>query len=213
MKKKGIAVLAVLCGLACAGCVLLYTQHVEARAALQRSEALERFGGDQVEVCVATRTIAAGETVDTSNVTTRLWLVDLLPEDPVMSLSEVAGVQASAPLVAGEVLVHARFDESHAAVALPAGLQAVGIELGVAQAVGGSLQVGNIVDVYASGASGTARIAENVLVASVMEGGSGRVAITLAVPPDRVEELIAATQAATLYLTLPAGQEEQGEGD
>lgn len=33
-----------------------------------RAEALERYGGDQVEVCVAKRDLAAGEVVDASAV-------------------------------------------------------------------------------------------------------------------------------------------------
>ena len=205
MKRKGTALVAIICGVACASFVLMFMQHVEANAAAQRSEALERFGGDQVEVCVATRTIAAGETVDTSNVATRLWLVDLLPEKPVTDLSDVAGVQANSPIVSGEVLSHARFDSSKDPLSIPEGLQAVGVELGAAQAVGGAVQAGNIVDVYAA-ANETARIASNVLVVSVLDGTSGRLAVTLAVPPEHVEELIAATQAATLYLALPAKQ-------
>ena len=202
-----MAVLALVCGIACAGSVFAYTQHVEAYAAAQRSEALERYGGDQVEVCVATRTIATGEVVDASSVTTRPWLVDLLPESPVTSLSEVAGMQTTSPILPGEVVSHARFEGSGDAVSIPSGLQVVGVELGKAQAVGGVLEAGALVNVYASGSGGTAAIAKNVLVAAVAEGSSGRVSVTLALPPEHVEELIAATQSATLYLTLPAQQE------
>ena len=207
MRKRGTTVLALLCGVACAACVLAYTQQVEASAAAQRTEALARYGGDQVEVCVATRSIAEGEVVDAANTTTRLWLVDLLPADPVTSLADVAGKQATSPIVAGEVLSHVRFDAAGSSVSVPAGLQAVGVELGSAQAVGGAISAGAVVDVYAAGASATTLIAANVLVAAVSDVASGRVAVTLAVDPDHVEEIIATTQTASLYLTLPA----QGE--
>lgn len=206
--RKGATLLAVVCGIMCALCVFAYTQHVEARAAADRTEALARYGGDQVEVCVATRTIAAGETVDASNATTRLWLVDLLPELPVTSLADVAGKQASTSIVAGEVLCQARFETEGVAVSVPSGLQAVGVELGSAQAVGGSVAPGAVVDVYASGQSGTALIARNVLVVAVADSAGGRVSVTLAVPPDHVEEIIATTQTAALYLTLPAKEGE-----
>ena len=209
MKKRSTVIAALLCGALCAGSVLMYTNQLEAQAEAQRSEALARYGGDQVEVCVATRAIAAGEVVDAANTSTRLWLVDLLPEDPITSLSEVAGMQATSSIVAGEVLSHARFVESGEYVAVPKGLQALGVELGSAQAVGGSVVAGDVVDVYATGASGAALLANNVLVAAIAELTSGRFAVTLALAPEQVEEVIATTQTANLYLTLPA----RGEGD
>ncbi|MBQ9069701.1 MAG: Flp pilus assembly protein CpaB [Eggerthellaceae bacterium] len=209
MKQRGVAILSLVCGIVCAACVFAYTQQVEASAAAQRNEALERYGGDQVEVCVATRAIAAGEYADATNTTTRPWLVDLLPEDPVTSLADVAGVQAASPVVAGEVLSHVRFSSSGPSVSVPAGLQAVGVELSSAQAVGGTLEAGAVVDVYAAGSSGTALIACNVLVVSAAEGAGGRSSVTLAVEPSNVEEVIATTQSAVLYLTLPS--KEEGE--
>ncbi|MBQ9021836.1 MAG: Flp pilus assembly protein CpaB [Eggerthellaceae bacterium] len=209
MRKKATTVIALLCGAICAASVFMYTQTVEARAEAQRSEALARYGGDQVEVCVATRDISPGEIADTSNTMTRLWLVDLLPDEPLTSLSEVAGMQATSLILAGEVLSHARFEGTSARVVVPSGLQAVGVELGSAQAVGGALDAGSLVDVYVVGSSGTSRIAQNVLVASLSEQGSGRFSVTLAIDPEKVEEVIAATQTATLYLTLPA----RGEGE
>ncbi len=209
MKKRSTVIAALLCGLVCAGSVFMYIGQLEAQAEAQRSEALARYGGDQVEVCVATRTIAAGEVVDAANASTRLWLVDLLPEEPVTSLAEVAGMQATSSIVAGEVLSHARFAESGEYVAVPKGLQALGVELGSAQAVGGAVVAGDIVDVYATGASGAALLANNVLVAAMAELASGRFAVTLALAPEQVEEVIATTQTANLYLTLPA----RGEGD
>ena len=207
MKKKGTVISALLCGVICAVSVLMYTNQLEAQAAAQRSEALARYGGDQVEVCVATRTIAAGEVVDAANTSTRLWLVDLLPEEPITSLSEVAGMQATSSIIAGEVLSHARFNDSSEFVAIPAGLQALGVELGSAQAVGGAVNAGDLVDVYVSGASGAALLANKVLVVSIAELSTGRFSVTLALAPDQVEEVIASTQSANLYLTLPAHRE------
>lgn len=207
MRKKGTIAFAVLFGLVCAASVFMYMEQIEADAEAQRAEALERYGGDQVEVCVATRSISTGETVDASNTVMRLWLVDLLPADPVTDLAAVSGIPLNSPVVAGEVLSQSRFTSEGSKITIPAGLQAVGIELGSAQAVGGAIQAGSLVDVYASGQSSTALIAAQVLVAAVSEGSSGRLAVTLALNPDKVEELIAATQTTTLYLTMSAKQE------
>ena len=51
------------------------------RGGARRADALARYGGDQVEVCVAKRDIAAGETVDSGAIETRLWVADLLPPE------------------------------------------------------------------------------------------------------------------------------------
>lgn len=215
MKKKGTAAIAVLCGVVCAVSMLAYIGHVNERAQAQRNEALARFGGETAEVYVALQDIAAGEQASTINVTKRAWLVDLLPDDPVTDLSQVAGMQATSPVLAGEVVSMGRFSPSAERIAVPAGLQEVGVELGSAQAVGGTLEAGQAVDVYAAGTTGTKRIAQNVLVTAVGEGQAARQSVTLAVAAEQVEEIIAATQAATLYLTLPskaqAGQKEREE--
>lgn len=208
MKQKGTVLLALFCGVVCACSVFVYTSQVQAHAEAQRSEALERYGGDQIEVCVATRDIAVGEVVDAASTTSRLWLVDLLPQDPITDLSDVAGMHAASSILAGEVLSHARFEGVESSVPVPAGMQAVGVELASAQAVSGALEAGSLVDVYAAGASSTACIAENVLVAAIAEQSSGRYSVTLAVAPEQVEEVIASTQSTSLYLTLPA----RGEG-
>ena len=51
---------ALACGLCCALCVALYLASVRGEVDAARAEALERYGGDQVEVCVAKRDMAAG---------------------------------------------------------------------------------------------------------------------------------------------------------
>ena len=75
----------------------------------QRRDALVRYGGDQVEVCVAKRDIAAGEMVEASAIETRLWVADLLPAEAVRQASEVVGSKASSVMLAGEVLSKRRF--------------------------------------------------------------------------------------------------------
>ena len=93
--KKRLLVCGVVCGLICAVCVFLYTEMVYAEADSKRTEALQRYGGEQVEVLVATKTIHPGETLDPSNCTTTTWLSDLLPEGALMNIDETAGKQAT----------------------------------------------------------------------------------------------------------------------
>ena len=99
--KKQLLIAGIICGIICAACVFLYTEMVYAEADSKRSEALERYGGEQVEVVVATRTIHPGETLDPSNCTTKTWLSDLLPDGALMELSEMEGKQATSLILEG----------------------------------------------------------------------------------------------------------------
>lgn len=212
MKTKTTFALAVLCGLACAGAVLAYTLSVQTEAANARTEALARYGGDQVDVCVATRDIAPGEEISQANTTMRQWLVDLLPEQACQSFEEIEGKQVASAVVAGEVLSAKRFEEQQVSIVVPAGLQAVSVELGDAQAVGNLLKAGSIVDVYATGTS-TDLLASQVLVTSIEQGTTGNKRVTLAVAPEYVQQIIATTQQAALYLALPSKNEPARASD
>ncbi len=165
-----------------------------------------------MEVCVATQDIAAGDAVSASNVTTRQWLVDLLPVDAVESFESVSGQRATSSIVQGEVLSSRHFEGGTLEIEVPSGLEAVSIEVEQAQAVGGALKTGATVDVYAAGSAETSMLAGDVYVVSAGNGSGTRTWVTLAVPSDQVEQLIAATQSSTLYLALPA-QDERNEDD
>ncbi|MFR1637846.1 MAG: hypothetical protein ACLSVD_00945 [Eggerthellaceae bacterium] len=66
MKRSRTTIIGIACGLACAACVFAYAQGVRGRPTRRAREALARYGGEQLEACVAKRDIAAGESVDAS---------------------------------------------------------------------------------------------------------------------------------------------------
>lgn len=66
-KSKKTIILCVICGVVAAACVFIYTQSVKANAENARLEAMSKYGGEQIEVCVANRDIAAGETINSSS--------------------------------------------------------------------------------------------------------------------------------------------------
>ena len=123
--KKQLLIAGIICGIICAACVFLYTEMVYAEADSKRSEALERYGGEQVEVVVATRTIHPGETLDPSNCTTKTWLSDLLPDGALMELSEMEGKQATSLILEGEVVSQGRFNNETQELDIPAGYAAI----------------------------------------------------------------------------------------
>ena len=169
-----------------------------------------------MEVCVATKDIAIGETVSAANVSTKMWLVDLLPSEAVQTYSDIAGKQLTVPVVAGEVLSRQHFEASAEDIEVPEGMHAVSVQVKDAQAVGGALVVGSKVDVYQVGTSGTGLLARNVLVLACRGGASTATSatdkVTLAVPSGQVEQIIAATQKSELYFALP-GTQRKGKED
>lgn len=212
MRRNKSMIVGIVCGIACAACVFVYTQGVRGEADQARADALARYGGDQVEICVAKRDIAAGETVDASMVETKLWVTDLLPAGAVRSASEVVGSKASALVLAGEVLTDRRFGAGASKVDVPDGMCAISIPVKDVQAVGGAVCAGDLVDVYATGDSGTKALAHDVQVLATSAGSSEGTSsakvswVTLSSKPEQVEELVAASQKTELYLTLPGAQ-------
>lgn len=215
MKQKQMTIVAVACGLACAGCVALYIASVQGEADAARAEALARYGGEQVEAYVATRDIVAGERVDLSAVETKLWVADLLPENAVRSSADAVGKTATSSIFKGEVITAGRFEAGQDAIDVPAGKQAVSVPAKAVQAVGGAVHAGMSVDVYSSGDSATTAIATDVNVLDTSVGASGSLSadagwVTLAVDPEKVQEIIAASNKTTLYFTLPGEAVSRG---
>ena len=202
MKQKQMTAIAIGCGAVCALCVGAFMASVQGQADAARAEALARYGGEQVEVCVATRDIAAGERVDLSSVETKLWVADLLPEDALRSTGDAVGRIATSSILKGEVVSPKRFESARDALDVPAGKEAVS----------GAVRPGMSVDVYAAGDSSTALIANEVLVLATSVGDSGGLVssdsgwITLAVDPAKVQEVIAASNKMSLHFVIPGEQ-------
>ena len=212
MNRK-TAILGLLSGVLCALAVFVFTGEIQAQADSERAAALERFGGEQVEACVATTDIAAGETIGASNVTTKVWVADLLPDDPV-SYSDALGRQVSSPIVAGEVVCAKRFDQGTEHIDVPEGLSAVSLPAEDVNAVGGAVEHGMKVDVYLANSETAKPLAKDVLVLATSAGnasGSGKKIswITVAVEADRVQEFVSAANKGNLYFTIPG----QKKGD
>lgn len=212
MSQRKTTIASILCGVICAVAVLLYMGGVRSEAEAERAEVLAQYGGDQVEVCVASRDIAPGETVSSNDVVMRVWVADLLPEGAVKATSDVVGKTASSSIMTGEVVLEQRFNNSDSLIEVPEGLTAISVPAKNVQAVGGAITAGMTVDLYATGNTSTSRIANNVLVlatsTSTYEEASSSKAevswITIAVAPSLVEQMVSAAQSAELYFTLPS---------
>lgn len=224
MKRKRSIVIGLACGVLCAVCVMAYVTQVDEQAAAVRAEALARYGGEQIEVCVAKRDIAAGETISDSAIETKMWVAALLPEGAVTDRNEVVGKAVGTSVLKGEVLLSRRFDARTSAIEVPQGYTAVSVPAREVQAIGGALAAGMKTDVYAIGATSAERILTQatVLATSASDAGTGSSSasitwVTLAVAPQKVQEVIAAAENLDLYFVLPAeagvkGESTAGEG-
>ncbi len=208
------------CGLLCALCVGAYLLSVDGEKRAAEAEMLSRYGGDQVQACVAKHDIAAGETVTEGDVEERTWIASLLPADAVLRREEAVGKQVGSTILMGEVISTARFGFDSSAIDVPQGAYALSVPAKEVQAVGGALCPGVAADVYAVGPSSTTKLASEALIlaTSASQDGKGSGAdawVTLAVRPSCVQEMIQAAESQTLYFALPgpSGVEDSSEGE
>lgn len=213
MRRRVHLAIGALCGVLCVAGILAYAADLRADVDQERSEALARYGGEQVEILVATDDIAVGDMLDTTNAEKRLWLSELVPDDAISDHADVAALPATSPIYAGEVVLKHRFDErEEVALQVPDGKCAISVPSKAVTAVGGSLRPGSKVDVYSVSGSATDLLASRVLVLSTSTTSEEKDAnrksdvtwVTLALDPSMVEEVIAASQKSELYFSLPS---------
>lgn len=215
LERNKPAVIAAACGLLCAACVGMYMADVDGQAHAAQSEMLARYGGDQVEVCVAKRDIAAGQTIADGDIETKMWIATLLPADAVTAKADAVGQQVGSSILAGEVVSQARFGFASSSIEVPDGMVALSVPARAVQAVGGALAPGMSVDVYAVGANATARIASSVPVLETCADASSASSaswVTLALAPEKVPEMVSAAESTELYFVLPSASAASQEG-
>lgn len=212
-RQKSLAI-GIACGLGCAMCVGAYILQIEESAAAAQEKMLAEYGGEQIDVCVAKRDIVAGETISDGDIETRTWIATLLPSNVILDKSQVIGKRVGSTILKGEPISEARFGFESDDIEVPEGTVAISIPVRDVQAVGGAIRAGMVCDVYATGPSSTTNIAQSVqvLATSMAQDDSTTVAwVTLAIAPQKVQEMVSAAQNLELYLTIPAAVTESDE--
>ena len=216
-QRKQTIISAVCAAVAVLG-VFAYTASVNSEAAMARAAAIHSYGGERVEVVVATKGIPVGSPVDESNVTTQEWLVDLLAQgEAATSVDQVAGKVAQADIKRNEPIMLDRVGSGASRIAVPVGLSAVSVSSDDVLAVGGAIQKGSFVDVYVETAEGeVVLLGQKILVleTSTSENPSTKQQVTwvtLAVTPASVSELITASSKGTIHFVLPGTDNAKGD--
>lgn len=216
MKRRTRFAISIMSGVAAAAIALLYASSVRAEAAEVEEEALARYGGDLVSVCVATRDIDPGETIDEENVSVVEWLSGMVPDDALTGLDDALGLTATSSIPENAVLSDIYFESSESAVEVPDGMAAVSVACDAEHAVGGVLEEDDRVYVYVSKSGVSDVLCEaQVLDTSVLaDDGDDLEWVTLAVDTASVEEVLAAATTGTITLVVPAsGLELDAEAD
>lgn len=208
MKTSKRIILSALFGLLAAGLCFAYGAGVRADAARAQEEALAKYGGERVKVCVAARDIDPGETLDETNVKSEEWLASLLPRDAVTELRSVAGKPATSRIPKNAVLSGLYTKAESRSLEVPAGKVAVSVASDAEHAVGGAAREGSYVDVYVEKDGIADRLCGARVIDTSESAGASREGkvdwVTLAVGPEDVKELLSASGKGTLSLTIPA---------
>lgn len=220
MRRTARMAISLACGVLAVIIVLVYVSDVRAEADRAREQALAELGGEPVSVCVATRTIHPGELLDESNVAVEQWVAGLVPEDASDKLEDVVGKQVSSVIPERAVVCDAYLERDEEALEVPSGMVAVSVPADEARAVGGAVAPGDNVDVYVSSSGVADRLCSGRVIDSSarVDGGSNASItwVTLAIEPEHVSEVLAATAQGSISLTLPASPmrgEDAGDGD
>jgi len=211
--------------------VLLWVQ--VARIEASGKQARERFEADIVEVLVASRDIAVGESIGASNTRSEQWLSSMLPEGavPASSISSVAGERVSEKILSGEPVTKRRLGGAgKAPIAVAEGLSAVSISCDSVTALGGEIRAGMVVDVLgATGGSAVDVIVPSAQILSFSnaaqqqskpDGVMGSFSeqqrevtwVTLAVPDGMVRQLVSVATNGVVHLVLPGSGSGASDG-
>lgn len=204
-----------LCALLAVSLCLLYGRQVREEVERERTEALERYGGEVVSLVIATKDIEAGEAVDGSNVTERDWLADLAPSDAVTSVDSVIGREASVPVAEGVPLTSLNFREVEGVVEVPPDRVAVSVPVSDDLGVSDTLSAGSNLAAYEVD-EGTTLISSEVQVLSSGQEGASIVSsgtLTVAVRPEDVAPILSASGRGSLRLALPGDEALADIGD
>ncbi len=206
MSVRFRVVFALACAVLAAMLCTVYAQHVQAETERERSEALERYGGETVNLVVATKNLSSGETVTKDEVTTKEWLSDLAPEGAKTDIDEVVGKRLTSAVASGSPLCSLAFEEPEGTAQVPDGHVALSLSSADRLGLPDGAATGARLLAYRMSDSGTSLISDDVrLLATGSEGQRyGSSSITLAVLPSQVADILAASASGNLRLVVPA---------
>lgn len=205
MRRRARVATSVVCGVAAALLAMGGAQSARTEAQRERSELLERYGGEVASLVVARRELASGSVVSETDVEERDWLADLAPEGAFTSVGDIVGTRLTSSVAKGAPLTRLSVASGEGDVEVPEGRVAISARVGERVGIPADVASGARVLVYEAAGDGVRLVCADALV---LGGSAGRsssdASITLAVYPDEVSGVLAASAAGTLRVALPA---------
>lgn len=205
MRRRARVATSVVCGVAAALLAMGGAQSARAEAQRERSELLERYGGEVASLVVARRELASGSVVSEADVEERDWLADLAPEGAFTSVGDIVGTRLTSPVAKGAPLTRLSGASGEGDVEVPEGRVAISARAGERVGIPADVASGARVLVYEAAGDGVRLVCADALVlGGSADRSSSDASITLAVYPDEVSGVLAASAAGTLRVALPA---------
>lgn len=191
-----------------------YATRVQEEAERARSELLARYGGEVVTLVVSTHALEPGDVATQSNVTAREWLVDLAPEGALTSLDQVLGREVGTATPAGVPLTEVAFRNAATMAEVPAGRVAVTVPVTERLGIPRDVALGATLAAYEVTNEGTQLISASMTVlaapAQVAMGSTAQ--LTIAVLPEDVPRILAASASSDLRLVMPGADVAEEDG-
>ncbi len=208
MGRRLRIVAAALAALVVGVAFLLYARGVRSEAERERSEMLARYGGEVVDLVVAERTLEAGEVVAAEDVEVREWLADLAPVGAVTDRDEVVGATVTEPAAQGAPLTQVNFRDASESADVPSGCVALVVPMTEELGVPSNVTIGAHVVAYRVGDGDSRVVSADMVVLSVPVAQTGLAAggrtVSVAVRPEEVADVLAASDAGELRVVIPA---------
>ncbi len=187
---------------------LAYGESVRAEEESRRQETLTRYGGEVVSLVVATSQLEEGQVISAGDVSKRDWVSDLVPEGAITNLDDAVGKKVTVAVASGAPITQLNLRETGATVEVPSGTIAVSVPLTDKLGVGEGVVAGDRLVAYRVSDGAATVLAREATVLSLPEGAktlaSGSQAMTIALAPEDVSSVLAASTEGSLRFGLPA---------
>ncbi|WP_282711309.1 SAF domain-containing protein [Lancefieldella sp. Marseille-Q7238] len=213
MSRRFRFILSGACALLAVLCCIVYGNQIRAEAEQSRAEVIERYGGEVVNLVVATRPIEAGDTVSSSNTQVKSWVSDLAPEGSFTNADDIMGKQVTIPVSAGTPLTQLNFRSEKTAVSIPKSLVGLSISHGEKTGLVGRVSAGTTLAAYEMTEHGIRLLSTDVtLLSDTGEGASlSGTPLVLGVLPKDMTSILSAEAKGTLRLVVPGDEVDMSE--
>ena len=208
MSRRFRFVLSGACALLAVLCCIVYGNQIKAEAEQSRAEVIERYGGEVVNLVVATKPIEAGDTISSSNTQVKSWVSDLAPEGSFTNADDIMGKQVTIPISAGTPLTKLNFRTNETTVTVPKGLVGISISHGEKTGLVGKVAAGTTLAAYEMTDHGIRLLSTQITLLSDT-GESAYISstpLTVGVLPKDMTSILSAEAKGTLRLVVPGDE-------